>query len=241
MTGTQPVILIMHDPGAFLDKMDRPSLTVAGHTHGGQMLPWILKHMHNPYSRAPMKYLYGRIDEEGRTMIVTDGIGTSIVPLRLGAVPEIVSIKLEQPKPPKPLSRNTARQFRKEFIMSQKPLSQSQVEKLFDKLGKTIESQLDLMVRARNDLDFVFEKVAKKGQEGEEYTAQIAAALGVDMTKVAHPVEGLEKILAAAEAKHYNTDRLKKVLPAVKAIAGVITGGPDEAVKAAKDQNKPKP
>lgn len=105
MAGNAPVILIMHDPGAFLDKIERPALTVAGHTHGGQMLPWILKHMHNPYSRAPMKYLYGRIDEEGRTMIVTDGIGTSIVPLRLGAVPEIVSIKLEQPKPAKPLSQ----------------------------------------------------------------------------------------------------------------------------------------
>lgn len=125
--------------------------------------------------------------------------------------------------------------------MSQKPLSQSQIEKLFDKLGKTIESQLDLMVRARNDLDSVFEKVAKKGQEGEEYTAQIAAALNVDISKIQLPVEGLEKILAAAEAKHYNTDRLKKVLPAVKAIAGVITDGPESAVKAAQDKNKPKP
>lgn len=102
MPGNAPVILIMHDPGAFLEKMERPALTVAGHTHGGQALPWILKHMTNPYSRAPMKYLYGRIDEEGRTMIVTDGIGTSIVPLRIGAMPEIVSIKLEHPQTPKP-------------------------------------------------------------------------------------------------------------------------------------------
>jgi predicted MPP superfamily phosphohydrolase len=103
ITTDAPVILVMHDPGAFLDKNDRPALSVAGHTHAGQVLPTVEKLFHNPYSRAPMKYLYGHISEDGRDLIVTSGLGTSIVPLRLEARPEIVDVKLEAaPKAPEP-------------------------------------------------------------------------------------------------------------------------------------------
>jgi uncharacterized protein len=40
------------------------------------------------------RYAYGHIVEERRQMIVSGGLGTSIVPLRLGVPPEIVRIEI---------------------------------------------------------------------------------------------------------------------------------------------------
>jgi uncharacterized protein len=103
ITNDAPVIVIMHDPGPFLDKIERPVVVIAAHTHGGQVVvPFLEKYLENPYSRAPMKYLYGHISEEGRDMIVTRGIGTSIVPLRFGAKPEIVDLTIGSSKDSKP-------------------------------------------------------------------------------------------------------------------------------------------
>jgi predicted MPP superfamily phosphohydrolase len=94
-----PVVVIMHDPGAFLDENNRPVVSIAAHTHGGQIVvPFVEHRLENPYSRAPMRYLYGHIVEGGRDLIVTSGIGTSIVPLRFGARPEIVDIEISANK-----------------------------------------------------------------------------------------------------------------------------------------------
>lgn len=100
ITDNAPVILIMHDPGAFMDKNERPVVSLAAHTHGGQFLPFLVKFFDNPVTRAPNKYMYGHITEDGRELIVTSGIGTSVVPLRLGARPEIVKIKIHSPGKP---------------------------------------------------------------------------------------------------------------------------------------------
>ena len=35
------------------------------------------------------RYACGRVEERGRTLIVAAGLGTSILPLRLGAVPDL--------------------------------------------------------------------------------------------------------------------------------------------------------
>lgn len=88
-----PVILLAHDPASFLEIDDRPVVTLCGHTHGGQVtIPYI-----SPIvipGRAPLKYAYGHIQEGGRDMIVTGGIGTSILPVRFGRRPEIVLIEI---------------------------------------------------------------------------------------------------------------------------------------------------
>jgi predicted MPP superfamily phosphohydrolase len=88
-----PVILLIHEPDIFTQIPDRVSLTLAGHTHGGQIrLPLV------PPFWAPSEYgarfAYGHIVEQGRHMIVSGGIGTSQVPLRLGMPPEIVRVTL---------------------------------------------------------------------------------------------------------------------------------------------------
>lgn len=88
-----PLILLAHDPASFMEIDERPAVTLCGHTHGGQVtLPYI-----SPIvipGRAPLKYAYGHIREEGRDLIVTGGIGTSILPVRFGRRPEIVLLSI---------------------------------------------------------------------------------------------------------------------------------------------------
>jgi uncharacterized protein len=92
--GKSPVIAFMHDPSTFVDMNDKPALALAGHTHGGQFIPFLAQRFRDPVTRAPGKYLYGHFNENGRELIVTSGIGTCHLPLRLGARPEIVSVTL---------------------------------------------------------------------------------------------------------------------------------------------------
>jgi predicted MPP superfamily phosphohydrolase len=61
---------------------------LAGHTHCGQIrLPLVGALLTE--SAYGQRYVCGRVDEDGRTLIVSAGLGTSIVPLRLGAPPDM--------------------------------------------------------------------------------------------------------------------------------------------------------
>jgi predicted MPP superfamily phosphohydrolase len=89
----EPVILLSHDPDLFPFVPDRVSLTVAGHTHGGQIAI--------PYLRRPVvpsaygeRFVRGHVTEGGRQMIVSAGLGTSGLPIRLFAPPEILLLEL---------------------------------------------------------------------------------------------------------------------------------------------------
>lgn len=88
-----PVLLLAHEPDIFPHVPGRVALTLSGHTHGGQIrLPMV------PPVWAPSAYgarfAYGHIVEQNRHMIVSGGLGTSIVPMRLGMPPEIVRVTL---------------------------------------------------------------------------------------------------------------------------------------------------
>ena len=71
----------------------RVALTLAGHTHGGQIVLPFLPPLWTP-SEYGARFAYGHIVEEGRHMIVSGGLGCSKVPLRLGVPPEIVRVTL---------------------------------------------------------------------------------------------------------------------------------------------------
>jgi predicted MPP superfamily phosphohydrolase len=87
-----PVILLAHEPDIFPTVPSRVSVTLSGHTHGGQIriLGW------SPYlpSRYGDRYLYGHIVEGHRHLIVSGGLGCSVAPVRFGVPPEIVVIDL---------------------------------------------------------------------------------------------------------------------------------------------------
>jgi len=93
-----PIILLAHEPDILPKVPDRVALTLAGHTHGGQIRipliwPWFVP------SAYGARYAYGHIVEDHRQMIVSGGLGTSIVPLRLGVPPEIVHVEVSGPNP----------------------------------------------------------------------------------------------------------------------------------------------
>jgi uncharacterized protein len=94
VTTDHPVILLAHEPDIFVHVPPRVSLTLAGHTHGGQIRIPLLWPSFVP-SRYGGRFAYGHIVETGRHMIVSGGLGTSIVPLRLGMPPEIVHIEID--------------------------------------------------------------------------------------------------------------------------------------------------
>ncbi|TIX01739.1 MAG: metallophosphoesterase [Mesorhizobium sp.] len=87
-----PVILLAHEPDIFPTVPWRVSLTLSGHTHGGQ----IRLFGYSPVvpSRFGNRYAYGHVIENDRNLIVSGGLGFSILPVRFGIRPEILSIDL---------------------------------------------------------------------------------------------------------------------------------------------------
>ena len=86
-------ILLSHSPDPFPELPGDVGLMLAGHTHCGQVrLPFV--GAVSTMSRYGQRYACGLVRENGRTLIVTAGLGTSGVPLRLGAAPDLWLIRL---------------------------------------------------------------------------------------------------------------------------------------------------
>jgi predicted MPP superfamily phosphohydrolase len=88
-----PVILAVHEPDIFTQVPERVSLTLAGHTHGGQIRVPFLWERYVP-SAYGARFAYGHVVEQGRHLIVSGGLGVSNIPVRIGVPPEIVRIEL---------------------------------------------------------------------------------------------------------------------------------------------------
>jgi hypothetical protein len=90
-----PVILFTHNPDIFPEVPARVSLTVAGHTHGGQVnLPLIGRPI--VPSQFGQRYAAGHVVENGRNLFVSTGLGTSILPVRFRVPPEIVVLTVRR-------------------------------------------------------------------------------------------------------------------------------------------------
>ncbi|WP_339249954.1 metallophosphoesterase [Sporosarcina sp. FSL W8-0480] len=80
------LIVATHNPYMFkkIEAVCSPDLMLAGHTHGGQIR----------LGKFSMHAL-GRFSlQDGRAKLISNGYGTSIIPLRLGAAPESHVIKI---------------------------------------------------------------------------------------------------------------------------------------------------
>ena len=93
VTGDEPVIAITHNPDVFPEVPPRVCLTIAGHTHGGQVAVPIIGRPIVP-SKYGQRYAVGQIHEHGRELFVTAGVGTSILPVRFRVPPEIVFLRV---------------------------------------------------------------------------------------------------------------------------------------------------
>jgi len=89
-------ILLAHEPSELM--FDRAAelgidLTLAGHTHGGQLA---LDSVHRQLNLSQLIYRYtgGWYERRGTKLYVNRGIGTTGFPIRLGARPEITLFEL---------------------------------------------------------------------------------------------------------------------------------------------------
>ncbi|MEK6372125.1 MAG: metallophosphoesterase [Acidobacteriota bacterium] len=89
----RPVILLTHSPDVFPQVPARVALTLAGHTHGGQVNLPLLGRLVVP-SRYGSRYAAGHIVEGGRHLFVTTGVGTGIIPVRFRVPPEVVILTI---------------------------------------------------------------------------------------------------------------------------------------------------
>jgi predicted MPP superfamily phosphohydrolase len=89
----EATILFTHHPDLFPEVPPQVTLTVAGHTHGGQVyLPGIGRPI--VPSRFGERFAIGHIVESGRHLFVSPGLGTSILPVRFLVPPEITLLEL---------------------------------------------------------------------------------------------------------------------------------------------------
>ncbi|MDD1499738.1 metallophosphoesterase [Agrobacterium sp. CNPSo 3708] len=92
ITDDAPIIMMAHEPDIFPTIPERVSLTLSGHTHGGQV---------NLFGWRPVvpslfgeRYAYGHKVENNRHLVVSGGLGCSGAPIRFMSPPEIVVIDL---------------------------------------------------------------------------------------------------------------------------------------------------
>jgi predicted MPP superfamily phosphohydrolase len=95
ITDDAPAILMAHEPDLFVQVPDRFAVTLSGHTHGGQVLLPFIGRPIIP-SAYGQRFAYGHIREEGRDLIVSGGLGCSIMPVRFGVPPEITVVTLRR-------------------------------------------------------------------------------------------------------------------------------------------------
>lgn len=87
------VLAITHNPDIFVDIPARVSLTLAGHTHGGQVrIPlWGPPVVPSDHGR---RFAEGHVVEDGRHLFVSAGVGTSILPVRFLVPPRVDLVTL---------------------------------------------------------------------------------------------------------------------------------------------------
>ena len=97
LVGARPLdhhLVLAHCP-IMRDRLELPpdhpaSLVLSGHTHGGQVAPFGLATV---LPKACGRYVAGwYLDDAGPPLYVSRGIGTSLLPIRIGATPELVQI-----------------------------------------------------------------------------------------------------------------------------------------------------
>lgn len=94
VTDDAPIILLAHEPYIATRVPARVALQLSGHTHGGQvrLFGWspALPSQHG----VPLIYGHLRLNCD---VIISGGLGCSIMPVRVGVPPEIVEVTLGRP------------------------------------------------------------------------------------------------------------------------------------------------
>ncbi len=91
-------VFVPHSPDIFPAAKEQPDfsfdLGLAGHTHGGQMV--VLGHSLHSSSRYGDRFRSGWMQFDGKEIMITNGVGTSLLPIRIGAPAQIHLITLRR-------------------------------------------------------------------------------------------------------------------------------------------------
>ena len=94
-------LILTHSPDVAPGLSGDMPLLLAGHTHCGQIVLPLVGALWIP-ARHGRRYGCGIIRENGRTVVVGAGLGTSLLPLRFGAPPDVWLIRLHGAQQPAP-------------------------------------------------------------------------------------------------------------------------------------------
>lgn len=90
-------VLLSHQPEMFDLYVDTGvDLVFSGHAHGGQFRLPVIGGLVAPNQGFLPKYDAGLFIEENTTMIVSRGVGNSIIPFRVNNPPEVVAVELKR-------------------------------------------------------------------------------------------------------------------------------------------------
>lgn len=84
-----PTILLAHEPDVFPRVPKSVALTLSGHTHGGQVRLF----GYSPIVPSARRYAWGHVREHA-DLVVSGGLGYSMLPVRFGMPPEITLIEI---------------------------------------------------------------------------------------------------------------------------------------------------
>ena len=83
-----PRVMVTHSPDIFPSVPTNVDLILAGHTHCGQIgYPW--GGAPATMSDYGAKYACGVVEQNGKTLVTSAGLGTSLLPIRLFTAPEV--------------------------------------------------------------------------------------------------------------------------------------------------------
>jgi len=89
----ETILAFTHNPDIFPELPMRIALTIAGHTHGGQVCFPLFGCPVVP-SKFGERYVRGHVTENKKHLYVSSGVGTSILPVRFLVPPEVTILKI---------------------------------------------------------------------------------------------------------------------------------------------------
>jgi len=89
----EPTLFLVHNPDVAAQVLLDVPVVLAGHTHGGQIAPPLIGPL---ITGTQLDWTRGVYQDRGRFVVVTSGIGASLLPLRIGVPPELVLVRIRR-------------------------------------------------------------------------------------------------------------------------------------------------
>jgi predicted MPP superfamily phosphohydrolase len=90
----EPAVVLSHHPDLFREAAHAGvDLTLAGHTHGGQ-ITWFGQALLPGHHHTRFGYWQGRHHVDGAQLLVGRGVGVCVLPVRIAAAPEVLLIEI---------------------------------------------------------------------------------------------------------------------------------------------------